>query len=151
MEHVGQLWERAELSVADEHLATTIAHQVLATVYKHLLIAPTDSRGRVLLAAVEGERHVLGLRMVADVLEGAGHQVVLLGADVPTDALLAAVLRHRPAIVGLTATTSCRLPTLERVLSALTERHPALDVLVGGAATVGVLGSSVPGSPRSVT
>lgn len=134
MEHIGVRWERSELTVADEHLATTIAHEVLAILYERLLVAPGSSRGRVLLAGVESDRHVLGLRMVADVLEGAGYEVVYLGADVPTEALLAAVERHRPAVVGLSATLTLMLPPLERALDRLAERFPETSVLVGGVA-----------------
>ena len=50
----------------------------------------------MLLAAVEGEHHVLGLRMTADALAAAGFDVVYLGADVPEDSLLNAVDRHAP-------------------------------------------------------
>ncbi len=132
MEHVGDKWECAELTVADEHLATTIAHQVLSTVYERLLVAPIDSRGRVLLATAEADHHALGLRMVADVLEGAGYQVIHLGADVPTAALLDAVARHRPSVVGLSATLSTSVPAVDYLVAELAERAPDVHVIVGG-------------------
>lgn len=39
--------------------------------------------------AVDGEHHVLGLRMVADVFEGAGYDVRFLGANAPESSLAA--------------------------------------------------------------
>jgi MerR family transcriptional regulator, light-induced transcriptional regulator len=81
MVHIGELWESAEISVADEHLATAISHGVLIRLFDALSLAPECSRQRVLLAAVQGQHHVLGLRMVADVLEGAGFDVLFLGAN----------------------------------------------------------------------
>lgn len=134
MTRIGEMWECSKVTVADEHLATTIAHQVLATVYERLLVAPIDSRGRVLLAAAEGDHHALGLRMVADILEGAGYQVIYLGADVPTEALLAAVARHRPSIVGLSVTLTSVVPAVDEAIEAIAERSPDVHVIVGGAA-----------------
>jgi diguanylate cyclase (GGDEF)-like protein len=84
------------------------------------------------LAAAEGEHHVLGLRMAADVLEGAGFDVLYLGADVPCDALLSACRAHRPAILGLSATMTLSVPTLiwELAQLELLEERPV--VMVGG-------------------
>jgi hypothetical protein len=55
-----------------------------------------------MLAATAGEHHILGLRMAADVLEGAGYEVMYLGADAPLGSLLGACSRHRPAVLALT-------------------------------------------------
>lgn len=82
MDRIGHLWQSGAVNVADEHLATAISDEVRPRLFPRLLRAPPGSRERVFLAAVEGEHHVLGLRMVADVLEGAGFDVLYLGADV---------------------------------------------------------------------
>jgi hypothetical protein len=83
MERIGELWEQGEVTVADEHVATVLSYRALLPLQELLQIAPPRSRERVVLAAVEGQAHVLGLRMVADVLEGAGFEVLYLGADDP--------------------------------------------------------------------
>ena len=62
------MWERDAITVADEHAATAVAERVLASLAAR---ARADRRvsATVLLAPPEGETHVLGLRMLADVLE----------------------------------------------------------------------------------
>jgi len=112
MRWVGELWELNSLTIADEHLATAISHQALIRLFAALQTAAPRSRERVLLAAVEGQHHVLGLRMVADVLEGAGFDVLYLGADVPTVSLAQMISEYRPAATGL----SCTFPGRARVL-----------------------------------
>ena len=77
--------------VADEHLATGIAERSLVRLLDQLRSSPSAGREKVLLAAPEGERHVVGLRMIADVLDGAGFEVLYLGQDVPCGALRAAI------------------------------------------------------------
>jgi diguanylate cyclase (GGDEF)-like protein len=132
LHEIGRRWERAEIDVAGEHLATAITHRVLARLYPELLSALPDSQPRVLVAGVEGEQHALGVRVVADVLEGAGHEVVHLGPDVPHEALVDAVVRHRPAVVGLGATLATAGGPLVRAVDELAALAPRPLLLVGG-------------------
>ena len=85
--HVGDLWERGEISVADEHIATEISIRVLALQREAQRVARTRGDYRVVLAAPPGELHVIALRMVDNLLRTAGYDVTMLGSDVPTEAL----------------------------------------------------------------
>ena len=134
MQAIGTLWEHDAIGVADEHLATAISHNVLARLFPRLLTASPGTRERVLLAAAHGEHHVLGLRMVADILEGAGYDVVYLGADVPLDALLDACRRYRPAVVGLTASMALNVPTLLHELAEISRLDDPPLLVAGGRA-----------------
>src|SRR5689334_1926491 len=79
---VGEMWERGEISVAEEHLATEISVRVLALREAHRVMRSRTGR-RVLLATPTGELHVVALRMVENLLRDAGYDVVMLGPDVP--------------------------------------------------------------------
>ncbi|HET9718606.1 MAG TPA: diguanylate cyclase [Solirubrobacteraceae bacterium] len=136
MREIGELWAENVLTVSDEHLATAISHEVAARVFAKLLKAAPASREQILLAAVQGEHHVLGLRLVADVLEGAGYEVLYLGADVPAPALLDACARYRPAAVGLTVSMWLNVPTLIGQIEQLHELEPAPRIIVGGRAVI---------------
>ena len=57
-----------------------------------------------MLATPAGELHVVALRMVGNLLRGAGYDVVMLGADVPADSLGAAARRHDVDVICLSAT-----------------------------------------------
>jgi diguanylate cyclase (GGDEF)-like protein len=131
MWRIGELWEEGELSVADEHLATALTHQVMAGVYGPSLDHKVKP-GRVLLAGVEGEQHALGLRMAADVIELAGYETVYLGADVPTDDLLQAVAARSPDLVCLSATMPSSMPVLDRAIAEIQHANPGLIVFFGG-------------------
>ena len=87
MHRIGQLWAAGEIGVGHEHLATQIATQVLALAHEVAGLAARRAEHRVMLAAVEGEQHVIALDMAAKLLESAGYEVLTLGADVPTHAL----------------------------------------------------------------
>lgn len=136
MHELGRLWEVGAITVADEHLATGLTHRVLAAMRPPELFEQAfelDSDKPVaLLATVQGERHALGLRMVADLLEDCGYQVAYLGADVPTEALLQAVRTLSPVLIGLSATMPESTRRLEEVVDALRREHPQLPLIVGG-------------------
>jgi methanogenic corrinoid protein MtbC1 len=142
MWRIGELWELAQLTVAEEHLATAVSHHVLARLYPALLAHSQRRSDTVLVAAVHGEQHVLGLRMVADVFEGAGYDVRFLGAGVPESSLAAWVSEHHPAIVALGATMPLNAATLARQLQALRDRNPELVLIIGGQGVPAVLRES---------
>lgn len=134
MRTVGAMWERNELTVADEHLATAISHQALIHLLGDLSVGTPRSLERVLLAAVEGQHHVLGLRMIADVLEGAGYDVMFLGANVPVDALKRFAASHNPAVVGLAFGVAVNESCLAESVFAINEAAPDARIMLGGRA-----------------
>jgi DNA-binding CsgD family transcriptional regulator/methanogenic corrinoid protein MtbC1 len=134
MVRVGELWQSGAISVADEHLATTISHGVLIRLVGALTTVAARTRERVVLAAPQGQHHVLGLRMVADVLEGAGYDVLSLGADVPLEALSGFVIDHRPAVTGLGFRVVTGVSDTWQAIHAVHEASPAPRIMLGGAA-----------------
>jgi diguanylate cyclase (GGDEF)-like protein len=112
MRWIGELWQHGSANVGDEHLATAITQEVLGRLFTTALQSQPRSRERVMLAAVQGEQHVLGLRMAADVLEGAGFDVLYLGADMPLAALLETCSAHAPAALGFSVSMPLNVPTL---------------------------------------
>jgi MerR family transcriptional regulator, light-induced transcriptional regulator len=135
---IGTAWQRNQITVAQEHLATSISQTLLTGLYlQSLRNAPSERRGVALFAGVEGNHHVLGLRMVADAFELGGWSVQALGANTPTDALVEQIDRVRPDLVGLSASMVQQLPTLQRAVACmraeLGSRCPL--VLVGGLPT----------------
>jgi methanogenic corrinoid protein MtbC1 len=146
MRMVGDLWENGGLTVADEHLATEITMRMLALQREAFRVARRRASLRVLLAAVEGERHVVGLDMVGNLLREAGYDVRMLGADVPVDTLPAAIERHEPAVVGLSVTMPALGSVVEDAVAVIRSAPSPAGVMVGGAGVP----SRLRGDPRLV-
>ena len=132
MHHVGTLWERGELSVAEEHLATEISFRVLALQREAFRVASDRASRQVMLAAVEDEYHVLGLEMAGKLLAEAGFDVRWLGADLPVDTLRALVHRHRPDVFGFTATMPSAHQLLPTAVEEVRRGSRTTSVIVGG-------------------
>jgi len=128
---VGDRWASGELTVADEHLATSIVEALMTRIGGRPDRAPARDRERVVMAGVELEGHVVGLRMLADLAEDAGFDVRYLGASVPLDALLDLVARLQPDVVCLSVSVATPSLSLVEAVEALIGRGD-LNVLVGG-------------------
>lgn len=112
---IGHLWEQNRIGVAEEHLATAISQLVLAHLYPLLPRAP-DNGKRALVACVAGELHDMGARITADFFEMAGFGVRFLGADVPTESLIAMAREERPDLLVLSTTMTFNLPGLREAV-----------------------------------
>lgn len=141
MVRIGELWEQNVIGVAEEHLATSICQRALVPLFETMLAAgePRRRRERILLAAVEGQQHVVGLQMIADVLEAAGYDVLNLGASVPLGSLLQFIASQQPAIVGLAFGSAHDIRALTDSLWATHEVAPDARVMLGGLAVPRVL------------
>jgi MerR family transcriptional regulator, light-induced transcriptional regulator len=127
-----ELWERGELSVAEEHIATEISIRMLALQREAQRVAAARRDHRVMLGAPAGELHVIGLHMLGNLLRGAGYGVVMLGADVPPESLAAAARRHRPDVVCLTTTMPDVADRLLVTVEEVQHAWPAAGFVVGG-------------------
>ena len=86
-----------------------------------------------MLGAVAGEEHALAGAILADLIRGAGFDVVDLGANTPTDSFVdAARGASRLVAVIVGAITSGRDADVERAVAGLHGSGVAAAVLVGG-------------------
>ncbi|MBN1242017.1 MAG: cobalamin-dependent protein [Spirochaetales bacterium] len=131
---LGRLWHLGEISVAQEHYATAATQYIISSFYPRLFAASRRGGPTLLAACAQGERHEMGLRMIADWFQSDGWDTRYLGADLPVRDLVAEAGRVIPAVVALSATLSANVPWIEAAIAALRseERTRELPVLVGG-------------------
>jgi methanogenic corrinoid protein MtbC1 len=131
--HLGDRWADGSVTVGQEHEVSELTRDLIADLTaRHA--GRVSGELSVLAACVEGERHELGLRMVAGLLRQRGVLVHFLGASVPTTFLVESVRMREPSVVLLSVTLRENLPSLMRVVDALRgaslEDPPA--IVVGG-------------------
>lgn len=132
MRRIGELWSEGEISIADEHLATHISLRVLALQREAFRVAQQRSGQKVMLAAVEGEHHVVGLAMVGNLLAHHGFDVRYLGADLPLESIPPIVKRHKPRVFGLSVTMPWRFEVVHLAVDEIISADPSVCVLLGG-------------------
>ena len=132
---IGERWQRNEVTMAQEHLATATARTVVTDAF--VTLQPKAPNGlKALFAAVQGNQHAVGLNMVADAFEQEGWQVQYLGADMPTLDLVQHIVQWRPDLVGLSVSFAHQVPQARQVVESLRAAFPVKcpQLVVGGAA-----------------
>ncbi len=92
------------------------------------------SKGRILMATVEGDIHDIGKNIVITLLENHGFQVVDLGKNVPAEEIVRRTSSEKCDAVGLSALMTTTMAKMKEALDALKKSHPDIPVVVGGAA-----------------
>ena len=138
MVRMGELWRRRKINVAQQKLATQITLSQMDKL-RSLGVVKQKWPYRALVCCVKGEMHSTGARMTADLFRLEGWSVDFLGADVPTEDIVAMVQNRRPHILALSVTMKSNLKHVRSLLDALGDLAVAPNVLVGGQAT-GMLG-----------
>ena len=91
------------------------------------------SRGKILVATVEGDIHDIGKNIVRVVLENYGYTVLDLGRDVPPEKIVETALREKVRLVGLSALMTTTLPSMKKTIRALRDAGADCKIMVGGA------------------
>lgn len=103
MRRVGDCWQADEMSVADEHLATSTATHAVESLAASARRSGAHA-GQAVCCAAEDELHALPALCAQALLEGAGWEVRNLGGHTPFFALAEYVSKHRPALVCVSST-----------------------------------------------
>jgi MerR family transcriptional regulator, light-induced transcriptional regulator len=130
---VGELWERNQISVATEHLATAITESLLNLVYPRLfghLRGPKSA----LVTCAANELHQIGGKMVADIFELNGWRGYFLGANTPLPDLQAFIQEKRPDVVAFSGSIASNLDQLIGTVMEIRAAFPDVSILVGGQA-----------------
>ena len=150
---IGEMWEGAKITVAQEHAATAVVQYVMSQMCSgqetHRLY-----RGKIVICGPEKEAHQIGANMAADFFEAAGWDVLFLGTDMPHVGILHAVKEHKADIVGISATILSSVPNVVRLVDNLRwhfgEACPR--IVLGGRAFEGLADFGVElGAARVVT
>jgi len=131
LEAVGQRWSAGTLSVAEEHMLSAMVRDLSASLRQVRVVRGTPA---ILLATPPGERHELGLSLVALLCGEASLAVAYVGADLPAADIVRAAAETGVAVVGLSVVHEGALAGAVDTLRALeSELAPAVEIWLGGA------------------
>lgn len=130
---IGHYWESGTISVAEEHLASSIISRVLARkIDGHIHQNPT--KGKIIVCASSNEYHEIGARMTANVFEDEGWDVTYLGANTPIRDLESFMMRVKPSFLGLSVTMVFNLESVKELIQKIKSNRDLADtkIILGG-------------------
>ena len=131
MYEVGDLWASNKLSVASEHIASNIAHDLVKIVGER--ISRADGRGKILVCTPPGEEHNLGCNILESFLQSKRYTVYNLSPNAPTEDVIDFMGNNKPDLVLVSITLEENIKPGQRFVKKLTEKFD-IPVLVGGLA-----------------
>lgn len=130
---VGRLWETNRISVAREHLATSVTESLLNLVYPFIFSGEKTGR-KAVISCTANEYHQVGGKIVADMFELNGWDSHFLGANTPIEDLLEHIQEIKPDLVGLSLSVYFNLPVLKQTIQTFRSSFADIDLIIGGQA-----------------
>ena len=127
---MGEAWPAGRMSIAQEHFVTSA---VRARLERKLAEVRAPIHGRAVLACAPGERHELGLLMLAVSLRADGWEVAYLGPDLPATDGMTLARESGAALLCYSVSTREAADALESGLRG-SVRAPGIELLIGGLA-----------------
>ncbi|WP_319371802.1 cobalamin-dependent protein [uncultured Ilyobacter sp.] len=133
MYEVGLLWEKGLISVAQEHLATSIVMRIISYLYMNFILIES-SKGKAIITASANEFHEIGARIISDQLELDGWNVLYLGANIPNEELIKIIKEENPDFIGISVAMAFNINKVKELVAQIRSDSTLnyMKILVGG-------------------
>lgn len=135
LDAVGDRYERQEIFLPQLINAANAACEAFEVIKQSILSRGGESisRGKILVATVEGDIHDIGKNIVKVILENYGYQVIDLGRDVPVQRVVDEAIRQDVHLIGLSALMTTTVKSMAKTIQALHQSGHPCKIWVGGA------------------
>ncbi|MCC8099755.1 MAG: homocysteine S-methyltransferase family protein [Clostridiales bacterium] len=135
LDRVGDRYERGEIFLPQLINSANASCEAFEVIKKHILSrgGGSISKGKIILATVEGDIHDIGKNIVKVVLENYGYQVIDLGRDVPVQTVVDAAIANDVYLIGLSALMTTTVASMAATIKALRASGHPCKIMVGGA------------------
>ncbi|UMZ73684.1 cobalamin-dependent protein [Natranaerofaba carboxydovora] len=135
LKKIGYLWEKAEVTVDEEHYCTELTKQLMSRFFSYMNKNSTKNYTVVSVSA-SGESHDVGLRMITDILELDGWNAYYLGPNTPTENIINAIANNKAEILAVSVTMLNHIETAKNLIEAVRNNpnSQGVKILVGGKA-----------------
>ncbi len=129
---IGRLWQENRISVAQEHYCTAATQLIMSQLYPYIFASERNGNAMV-AACVSRELHEIGVRMVADFFEMNGWDTYYLGANVPHESVIEALVKQNARILGISATMTFHIAEVEKLIASVRSSEAKhVRIMVGG-------------------
>jgi methanogenic corrinoid protein MtbC1 len=128
---IGTLWETNRISVATEHLCTSITESLITQAYPYMFAAEHTGK-KAIITCTPGEFHQVGSRMVADYFEMYGWHSHFLGSNTPQDELIRYIKEIQPDALAVSLSVFFNLNPLQKLVKNIRGQFPELPIILGG-------------------
>ena len=135
MNVISEQFKNNEIFIPEVLVAARAMKAGMQIIRPLLAEANVKSLGKVVIGTVGGDLHDIGKNIVAMLLEGAGFEIVDLGADVTKEKFLEFAKKENPDVLGMSALLTTTMVFMKDMVEVLEEAglKNKIKVIVGGA------------------
>lgn len=135
MNVIGERFKSNEIFIPEVLVAARAMKAGMQIIRPLLAEANVEPLGKVIIGTVGGDLHDIGKNIVAMLLEGAGFEVLDLGADVTKEKFLEFAEKENPDVLGMSALLTTTMVFMKGMVQSLEESglKDKIKVIVGGA------------------
>lgn len=130
---VGERYEKGEIFLPQLIRSAQVVQSAFEVIRQVRSKSADRTKGKIVLATVEGDIHDIGKNIVKLMLENYGFEVIDLGKDVKIERVVDAVLASGAKLVGLSALMTTTVKNMKDTITALRQAGADCKVMVGGA------------------
>jgi 5-methyltetrahydrofolate--homocysteine methyltransferase len=135
MNMVSEKFKNNEIFIPEVLISAKSMYSGLGIIKPLLAESNVKSKGKVVIGTVKGDLHDIGKNIVAMLLQGAGFDVVDIGADVPKEKFLEFVKKEHADILGMSALLTTTMIYMKETIEMLKDAglRENIKVIIGGA------------------
>ena len=134
LDRVGNKYDKGELFLPQMIQAAETVKVALNIIKERLSKGnSSSSKGKIIVATVQGDIHDIGKNIVKIMLENYGYEVIDLGKDVPIEEVVKRAKEENIELIGLSALMTTTVENMKKTIEALKENNIKAKVFVGGA------------------
>ena len=133
MERVGQKFSEHKIFVPQMLISAKAMSASMQHLKPYFQTGEVKRKGTFIIGTVFGDLHDIGKNLTAMMIEGAGWEVIDLGADVKIEVFTEKLRQHPDAVIGISALLTTTMTNMLPVVKAIKELSPSTKVIVGGA------------------
>lgn len=129
MYKIGDKWEKKQLEISAEHIASNTAHDFVKIV--NAKITTSTNKKKILICTPAGEFHNLGCNVLESYLGSRGYKVFNISPSLPTESIISFIKENSPNVILVSITLIDNIPSGKRLVRKIKEKVKT-PIFVGG-------------------
>lgn len=130
--HIGNLWEKGEISVREEHRFSNFSSSLLDAIQMHPIESKAPEGTKILLVSADKNYHTFGTRVLHLWLTAEGYYSELITPGLPTQELVSYIQEFQPEFLGISLSLKSQVEYVHDYLSASRCAKYQPKVILGG-------------------
>ena len=128
MTKIGDLWEEKKLGVAEEHIASNVAQNLIKNISEINKI--DGKKGKILLTTPPGESHSIGCSVLESFLQNKGFTVFNLAPSTPAQHLVDFMKTAKPDSIVVSITLEENIKSGQRLITKIREKSKKFQFML---------------------